>query len=133
MEDAMDGMTRAELRTVVAPLSFLETVVEKPYSYNYDPPPGVPARNGQLIEHKVNVRDARPVNDGLSLDREGFVLLRHQTAATDFYDETIITSVYYPECERLMKEATGARRVVAFDHIVRNAAKASDKGSGIKT
>jgi hypothetical protein len=37
----------------------------------------------------------------LSLDREDFVLLRHQTAATDLYNETIITSVYYPECEQL--------------------------------
>jgi hypothetical protein len=37
----------------------------------------------------------------LPLDREDFVLLRHQTAATDLYNETIITSVYYPECEQL--------------------------------
>ena len=78
-------------------------MAEKAYSYNYDPPPGVPVRNGQMTEHNVTVRDARPVNDTLSLDREGFVLLRHRTAATDLYDETIITSVYYPECERLMK------------------------------
>src|ERR1700736_1342504 len=38
----------------------------------------------------------------------------------------------YPECERVIKEATGAARVVAFDHIVRNAAMAALKGSGIK-
>jgi hypothetical protein len=31
-----------------------------------------------------------------------------------------------------MKEATGASRVVAFDHIVRNEAKAAIKGSGVK-
>jgi hypothetical protein len=31
--------------------------------------------------------DARPVNDALSLDREGFVLVHHQTAATDLYDQ----------------------------------------------
>src|ERR1700754_2190988 len=113
MEDAMDGMLRADLPAVVAPLNFMEPMAEKPYSYNYDPPPGVPARNGQLIEHKITVHDARPVNDTLSLDREGFVLRHHKTAATDLYDETIITSVYYPECERLMKAATGASRVVA--------------------
>jgi hypothetical protein len=92
----------------------------------------VPARNGQMIEYKVTVRDARPVNVALSLDREGFLLLRHQTIATDLYDETIITSVYYPECERMMQQATGASRVVAFDHVVRNTAKAAVKGSGVK-
>jgi hypothetical protein len=85
-----------------------------------------------MIEYKVTVRDARPVNDALSLDREGFLLLRHQTIATDLYDETIITSVYYPECERMMQQATGASRVVAFDHVVRNTAKAAVKGSGVK-
>ena len=47
---------------------------------------------------------------------------------TNFYDEDQIKSVYYPECERVMKEVTGAARVVAFDHIVRNAAmSAKDK------
>jgi hypothetical protein len=132
MEDAMDGGTRVDLQGVVAPLNFMMPMAEKPYSYNYDPPPGVPARNGQLFEHNVTVHDARPVNDMLSLDREGFILLRHQTAAADLYDETIITSLYYRECELLMKQATGARRAVAFDHIVRNAAKAAIKGSGVK-
>jgi hypothetical protein len=131
-EDAMDNAIRTELRGVVAPLGFVAPMTEKLYSYNYDPPPGVPARNGVLIDHRVMVYDARPINADLSLDREGFALLHHQTAAKDLYDEAIITSVYYPECERLMTEATGARRVVAFDHIVRNAAKAAVKGSGIK-
>ncbi len=43
----MDGMTRADLQGVVAPLNFMAPMAEKPYSYNYDPPPGVPVRNGQ--------------------------------------------------------------------------------------
>src|SRR3984957_10075531 len=131
-EDAMDGVTGAEPRGVVAPLNFMAPMAEKPFSYNYDPPPGTPLRNGRMAEHDVTVRDARPVNDSLSLDHEGFVLLHHATEAADLYDETIIRSVYYPECERLMKAATGASRVVAFDHIVRNSARAAVKGSGIK-
>ena len=59
------------------------------------------------------------------------MLLHHQTAVKNFYDEDNIASVYYPECERVIKEATGAARVVAFDHIVRNAAM-SAKGNEIK-
>jgi hypothetical protein len=81
MEDAMDGVTRVDLQGVAAPLNFMVPMADKPYSYNYDPPPGVPTRNGQSIEYKVTVHDARPVNDALSLDRQGFVLPRHQTAA----------------------------------------------------
>ena len=129
----MDGMVHADLPVVVAPLNFMVPMAEKPYSYNYDPPPGVPARNGQLVAHQVTIHNARPVNDELSLDCEGFVLVRNPTAATDLYDETTITSIYYPECERLMQEATGAKRVVVFDHIVRNSARAAVKGGGVKT
>ena len=65
----MDGMMRADLQAVVAPLNFMEPMAEKPFSYNYDPPPGMPVRNGTMIEHRVTVHDARPVNDALSLDR----------------------------------------------------------------
>ena len=78
------------------------------------------------------VRDARPLIGRLSLDKEGFVLLQHQTAAKNLYDEDEITSVYYPACERVIKEATGAARVVAFDHIVRNAAMAALEGSCVR-
>ena len=105
----------------MAPLNFLAPMAERPVAYNYEPPPGTPQRTGRNVEHQVTIRDARPLIGQLSLDREGFVLLRGQTAVTDFYDEDQIGRIYYPECERVMKEATGAARVVAFDHIVRNA------------
>jgi hypothetical protein len=127
----MDGLAVADLRSVVAPLNFLVPMAEKPVAYNYEPPPGVPVRTGASEEHQVPIRDARPLIGRLSLDKEGFVLLRQQSAVKNFYDEDEITSVYYPECERVIKEATGAARVVAFDHIVRNAA-VSAKANTIK-
>src|SRR5579862_5782421 len=122
-EGLMDGLAVAELQGVLAPLNFTAPMAEKPYSYNYDPPPGVPQRNTKEETHEVRIIDARPVGDRLSLDREGFVLLHRPTAARDLYDEAEITGVYYPECERLIKEYTGAKRVQVFDHIVRNAAR----------
>ena len=131
-EDIMDGSAVADLKSVTAPLNFLVPMAEKPVAYNYEPPPGTPIRTGQSITHHVPIRDARPMTGQLSLHKEGFVLLHQQTAVTNFYDEEQIKAVYYPECERVMKRATGAARVVAFDHIVRNAAKAAIKGSGIK-
>ena len=59
----------------------------KPVSYNYEPPPGVPRRSGQFADSTVTVRDARPLAGALSLDREGFKLVPHQTRVHDFYDE----------------------------------------------
>jgi len=127
----MEGVTDADLRSILAPLNFLVPMAEKPIAYNYEPPPGVPTRTGTSEEHRVAIRDARPLIGKLSLDREGFVLLHHQSAVQNFYDEDEIARVYYPECERVIKEATGATRVVAFDHIVRNAA-VSAKGNAVK-
>ena len=127
----MDGLAIADLQGVVAPVNFTQPMAEKPYSYNYEPPPGVPPRNTSEETHRVKVLDARAVADRLSLDREGFVLMRQPTAATNLYDDAEVTSLYYPECERVIREATGATRVVAFDHIARNAAL-SAKGNQIK-
>jgi hypothetical protein len=127
----MDGMTVADAKGVVAPINFIEPMAEKPYSYNYEPPPGVPPRNTREQAHTVTITDARPLNDRLSLDREGFILMRYPTEASDLYDEEQIRKIYYPECERLIQQVTGAKRVVAFDHIVRNAARMA-KGSQIK-
>jgi hypothetical protein len=129
----MDGSTAVEPGTIVAPLGFLAPMAERPVSYNYEPPPGVPARTGRGEEHRVPIHDARAVAAELSLDREGFVLLHHRSAVGNFYDEAEIAARYYPECERVMREATGAVRVVAFDHITRNAKMAAVAGSGIKS
>ncbi len=128
----MDGLASRELKGIVAPLNFLVPMAEKPVAYNYDPPPGTPVRTGRQEAHEVLVHDGRAVADRLSLDHEGFVLRRGPTAVTNFYDESQIVSVFYAECEEIVKKATGANRAFAFDHIVRNEAKAAVKGSGVK-
>ena len=127
----MDGLATLDATGVVAPLTFMAPMAEKPFSYNYEPPPGTVLRNARPETHQVRIIDGRPFADELSLDREGFVLLRHPTAARNLYDDDEITRVYYPECERLIAAATGAARVIAFDHIVRNAAL-SAAGNQIK-
>src|SRR5882762_6543719 len=89
-EGLMGGLAAADLMGIVVPLNFTQPMAEKPYSYNYEPPPGVPVRNTREETHQVKILDARAVQDRLSLDRQGFVLLRHPTAAADLYDEAEI-------------------------------------------
>jgi hypothetical protein len=79
---------------------------------------------GRGGRRSIPIHDARPLADSLSLDVEGFVLKRCSTAVSDFYDPAQVRSIYYPEVERLVKEATSATRVVAFEHDVRCAPKA---------
>ncbi len=57
--------------------------------------------------------------EDFSLEREGFVFVNHETKVKDFYDEDELRSVYYPEMERLVKDMTGAARVLVFDHTLR--------------
>jgi hypothetical protein len=61
----------------------------------------------------------RPLADGLTLDQQGFALVDAPTRVTDFYDEKQLEATYYAEAEDLVKQATGASRVVVFDHTIR--------------
>lgn len=77
-------------------------------------------RQGRFEDRDVVIHDGRPLIGKLSLDREGFALVRHVTAVTDFHDEAQRRDIYDPEIERLVAEATGAVRVVVFDHTLRS-------------
>jgi hypothetical protein len=71
---------------------------------------------GLFEERAVEIADGRALDDECSLDREGFLLASHKTAVADFYDRVDVTTTYEPEVKRLVMAATGAVRVVVFDH-----------------
>ena len=78
---------------------------------------------GEFEEREVQIHNGRPCsrsNHGFSLDREGFVLVSHQTKVSDFYDEIQVKSTYEDEVKNLLEEATGAYKVVVFDHTLRS-------------
>ena len=68
----------------------------------------------------------------MTLDRQGFVLRRHETAVSSFYDQAEVSSIYYPEVEQLLREATGAAKAVAFEHDVRCASTAEREATGAR-
>jgi hypothetical protein len=74
-------------------------------------------------EHPVVVRDARAIAGRLDLETNGFLVLNQPTALTDFSSAEKIRQVYYPEIEALVKEITGATRVLIFGDIVRSDAQ----------
>jgi hypothetical protein len=120
-------MSRAEnfeasLPSVEALLNYLVDTGEKPESYG-----GVSQsvademRKGKYEEHKMTVTNGRPLIGQFSLDREGFIFVNHETKVKNFYDDAEVRSVYYGETERLVKEISGAKRVLVFDHTLRSA------------
>ena len=109
----------SNLSSVVADMNYLAPMAERPRNYTFDPPPGIPRSNTEHEAHAVAIRDARPLAGTVSLDANGFALLQHQSAVKDFFDDEEVRRVYYPEVERLVREATGADRVHIFDHTTR--------------
>lgn len=112
--DAIDRLPAVE-----AELNYLAPMAEKPRNYTYEPAPGVPLSNAVPDPHRLAIHDVRPVASAVSLDEEGFGVVRHASAVRDFYDEDEVRRTYYPEAEQVIREATGADRVFIFDHTVR--------------
>jgi hypothetical protein len=76
---------------------------------------------GDSEPHRITLHSGRPHADEFALERNGFRFVRHDTWVADFYDEDEIRRVYYPEMEALVKQESGANRVVVFDHTLRTA------------
>jgi len=119
-------------RALVADLNYLEAGGPRPVTYTYEPPPGVPWRTGTLVPTLVRIADGRPDADRFTLDAEGFAFLQAPTTVADFDDDGAIRRVYYPEAEDIVRRATGAALVLAFDHNLRSAAKAERDGTRIR-
>ena len=71
-------------------------------------------------EHRVLIANMRPHAGELSLERNGFVLLREPSAVTNFYDGAEVQRVYYAEIEALVKRLLGAQKVLVFGEVARS-------------
>src|ERR1700716_1061353 len=104
---------------VTAELKYPAPTPGKPRTYAFDPPPGEPKSTALPEPHQVPIFDARLIANSVSLDREGFALVRPPTRVRGFYDDKEVRSVYYPAAEAFLRATLKADRVVIFDHTVR--------------
>jgi len=81
---------------------------------------------------RVRLRNGRPLADRFDFEREGFRFVPHRTEVRDFFDDDEIRRVYYPECQQLIKQVSGAKRVVVFDHTLRTASDAQREAQKIR-
>lgn len=73
-----------------------------------------------LLHYNVAIRDMRPMAGSLALDTTGFVLVERPSQVTDFYDPKQVEDIYGSEIEALVRELTGADRVVIFGSLLRH-------------
>ena len=116
---AIDSSAAERLDAVDTELFYMAPPPAKPFLYVYPVPDDVQKTNADYEARPVRIHDARPIASGLSLDREGFALVNHPTAVTDFRDEAQLNGVCAREAEEIVKRATGASRVKVFDHTLR--------------
>lgn len=106
--------------TIEAKLNYAVNTGEKPVNETMGAGDMSRRRTGTFALHAMTLRDGRATRDQFKLEENGFEFVDHPTAMKDFFDPDELKSVYYPEVEALIKECTGASRVVIFDHTLRS-------------
>jgi len=115
-------MPSATLETVTAPLFYFSPPADgsEPYNrVNTDPTSTIPLSNWAPVKHSVQIENVRGKEDAYGLDEAGFQYIKHRSSHTSFTDDEEIKAEYYPESAELIKQLTGASRVVLFDHTIR--------------
>jgi hypothetical protein len=110
----------ADPDVVTAPINYAVVTGEKFVNETFGPNNIRRRTTGSYESKAMPIRNARPLQAGLSLDREGFVLVDHATRMRDFFDLEELQRVYYAEAVELVKRVAGATRVVLFDHTLRS-------------
>jgi len=111
----------ADPATIEASLFYLARGADKLVTY-VAAPGGRDERTGGGSEtHRVTMHNGRPLAGNFVFEREGFRFVDNASRVADFFDDAEVRRVYYPECEALIKEVSGAKRVVVFDHTLRTA------------
>lgn len=76
-------------------------------------------RTAKYKQYDVDIHDARPLAGQLTLDRNGFELIDHGSAVTDFFDEAQRKEIWEPEVIALIEQHADAESVFVFDHTLR--------------
>jgi len=126
-------MTRTDtLDSIVARLAYLASGVSRAGYRVFPPSSGRPPESPPKEYHEVAIHDCRPISQGLSLDGAGFVVAQNASAVAEFYDEARVRERYLQEVESVVREATGALAVIAFDHNVRSAKGSAEGRMGVR-
>ncbi len=85
----------------------------------------------KLDKRKIPVHDARAPSGAARhrLQPNGFELLQHPLdgPGIDFLNNQAVVQSYYPQCQEVIRQATGASIVAAFDHNVRSVSGSRNK------
>lgn len=118
-----------EVQTSMLFLEPWDNKIENPFLRN-NPLEGLEGQNFEYERSAVVVTDTRKMKDQFNLDDNGFAFVNEPQSATPEIvqkmrkkDKETIENIVCPSIERLIKETTGASKVVIFDYTVRQRIK----------
>src|ERR1041384_1617146 len=80
-------------------------------------PKNIHGRRSGTVELKtMKLLNGRALGERLSLAEVGCVFVEHASNVVDFFDEKQLKGIYRLKIEQLIREQSGATRVVIFDH-----------------
>jgi hypothetical protein len=117
-------------RQVEGRINYLGDMAVRPRFYAVDY-----SRDNLVLDGRsMPIRDARCAEPPASLEREGFMLVPHRSAVSEFRDLETVQRVYLPEVQRLMLELTGAERILMTPGaVLRFGERSKEFGSRVNT
>lgn len=87
--------------------------------YFYEPDPDIKLNPPGTDAQEVNIQNAWPLSDKISVDKEGFEIKGFESSFDSFDDDDAIKERFYPEVITFVRKFTGAQQVEVFDHTIR--------------
>lgn len=84
--------------------------------------PGASVNTGVYRTYQMPIRNGRPIRDQFTLDRNGFELVTHASAVTDFTDREEVDRIYPGEVAEFVRSRTGADKVATLGWVLRRSA-----------
>ncbi|WP_157380412.1 CmcJ/NvfI family oxidoreductase [Burkholderia ubonensis] len=100
-----------KVQSIEAPINYIAPTARTPYVDVSDPS----ASQLDLESHNCTILDARTLDIPPSLEREGFMLVRHKLPAINYRDHEEVVRRYLPAVQELIVDLTRADRVVVSD------------------
>jgi hypothetical protein len=91
--------------------------------------PGASVNTGSYRTYEMPISNGRPVSGQFTLDRNGFALIAHSSAVTDFTDRAEVDRVYTGEVAEFVKSSTGADKVSTLGWTLRRSAAPAENAS----
>ena len=109
------GASARNPRRIQAVVNYLGPMDTRPvfYAKNHE------ANHLNLVPTTVDIEDLRGHERTTSLDVEGFRLVPHLSEVNDFRDAARVTAIYIPEVAALIRELTGAPKVMVNGAVLR--------------